>query len=226
MVVDAFNKTGNGAVALVAFGLGTAFGLGFALAWISETLWTFGVYLMLISTFHLTEFLFVALYHPLDLSYESFLITHSEEYTIAIVASITEFFVEWYLIPCMKGVSIITYIGLIISFGGLCTRLLALWTAKHNFTHLIAEEKKEEHELVTTGIYSICRHPGYLGWFWYVIGTQIIMLNPICICGFGYTSWRFFQTRIKHEEEGLIRFFGEKYEDYRRKTPTLIPLIP
>jgi len=32
-------------------------------------------------------------------------------------------------------------------------RLAALITAGHNFTHVIAKEKKAEHKLVTSGIY-------------------------------------------------------------------------
>lgn len=43
--------------------------------------------------------------------------------------------------------------GVIVAAAGQAVRLLALFTAQHNFTHDIAEEKKEEHYLVTNGIY-------------------------------------------------------------------------
>ena len=85
-------------------------------------------------------------------------------------------------------------------------RIAALFTAKHNFTHEIADEKKPEHVLVTEGIYKYVRHPGYagallqslmhgthalpLGWFWWTVGTQVMLLNPICIAGFAFASWR------------------------------------
>ena len=39
------------------------------------------------------------------------------------------------------------------------------------------ERKREEHELVTHGIYGICRHPSYLGWWIFAVGTQV-RLNP------------------------------------------------
>ena len=48
----------------------------------------------------------------------------------------------------------------------------------------VAEKKKEDHVLVTSGIYSLVRHPGYFGWFWWSVGTQILMFNPICAVGF------------------------------------------
>lgn len=54
-------------------------------------------------------------------------------------------------------------IGLLLTFGGSAIRIAALFTAKHNFTHEIAEEKKPEHVLVTEGIYKFIRHPGYAG---------------------------------------------------------------
>lgn len=54
-------------------------------------------------------------------------------------------------------------IGLLLTFGGSAVRIAALFTAKHNFTHEIAEEKKPEHVLVTEGVYKFIRHPGYAG---------------------------------------------------------------
>ena len=50
-----------------------------------------------------------------------------------------------------------------LTFGGSVVRIAALFTAKHNFTHEIADEKKPEHVLVTEGIYKYVRHPGYAG---------------------------------------------------------------
>lgn len=54
-------------------------------------------------------------------------------------------------------------LGLLLTFGGSGVRIAALFTAKHNFTHEIAEEKKPEHVLVTDGVYKFVRHPGYAG---------------------------------------------------------------
>lgn len=31
-----------------------------------------------------------------------------------------------------------------------------------------------------------CRHPGYLGWFVWVIGTQLLLVNPVCVAGFSF----------------------------------------
>lgn len=34
-------------------------------------------------------------------------------------------------------------------------------------------EKNAGHVLVTHGVYSIFRHPSYVGWFYWSIGTQV-----------------------------------------------------
>ena len=31
-----------------------------------------------------------------------------------------------------------------------------------------------------------CRHPGYLGWFVWAVGTQLLLVNPLCLTGFSY----------------------------------------
>ncbi len=43
--------------------------------------------------------------------------------------------------------------GAVVAAVGQAIRIVALFTAQHNFTHEIAEEKKEKHRLVTVGIY-------------------------------------------------------------------------
>ena len=137
-------------------------------------------------------------------------------------------------------------IGLLLTAVGQVVRIGALFTAGHNFTHQIADSKKDNHQLVTTGVYARCRHPGYAGWFWWSVGTQILLVNPvraarqllsplsshrqrstwqICIVGFAAASFKFFSARIEYEEETLIEFFGDAYKQYRAKTPTLIPGI-
>jgi len=79
--------------------------------------------------------------------------------------------------------------------------------------------------LVTHGIYGIMRHPSYVGWFWWSIGTQIILSNPFCVIFYAIISWKFFNDRIYVEEITLINFFGKQYFDYQKRVPTGIPFI-
>ena len=160
-----------------------------------------------------------------NLQYLAFLINHSDPYVIAVAASFLEFFIEIFLFPSFKSSYIIIGIGFIGTALGFFIRLTALITAGHNFTHIIATEKKQKHVLVTSGIYGIMRHPGYMGWFWYTVFSQVLLCNPICTAGFSFVAWKFFSDRIRFEERHLVEFFGKEYEDYKTKVPTLIPLI-
>ena len=45
--------------------------------------------------------------------------------------------------------------------------------AGRNFNHLVQSTKSETHELVTSGIYAWSRHPSYVGWFLWSVGTQV-----------------------------------------------------
>jgi protein-S-isoprenylcysteine O-methyltransferase len=87
-------------------------------------------------------------------------------------------------------------------------------TAGRNFNHQIQTRKDEKHKLVTDGVYQISRHPSYLGWYLWAVGTQIFMLSAISTVLFIGSSWLFFNNRIPMEEKYLLRFFGEEYKEY------------
>lgn len=86
-------------------------------------------------------------------------------------------------------------------------------------------EKSGDHKLVTHGIYAFARHPSYVGWFWWSIGTQFILLNPICILIYTVVSWKFFHDRIYCEEYTLLNFFRNDYKTYQDTVPTGLPFI-
>eukprot|EP00002_Diphylleia_rotans_P040979 TRINITY_DN985_c0_g2_i3.p1 TRINITY_DN985_c0_g2~~TRINITY_DN985_c0_g2_i3.p1 ORF type:complete len:147 (-),score=32.86 TRINITY_DN985_c0_g2_i3:250-690(-) len=100
-----------------------------------------------------------------------------------------------------------------------------MMTAGQSFTHEVATRRKEYHHLMKSGIYSIARHPGYMGWFMWAIGTQILLANPICLVIYSVIAWRFFDERIYFEEYMLLQFYGREYAEYQRQVPTGIPFI-
>lgn len=46
---------------------------------------------------------------------------------------------------------------------------------------------------------SFARHPSYLGFFYWALGTQIMLANPVSIVVFAVVLWRFFKYRIERE---------------------------
>jgi protein-S-isoprenylcysteine O-methyltransferase len=138
---------------------------------------------------------------------------------------------------------------------------MAMIQASTNFSHLVAHRKAEGHRLVKEGVYAYVsrscppecvftfdhrwfRHPSYTGFFYWAIGTQMVLQNHVCFIVFAYLLWGFFSSRIRcecspqlplgfplkvlttDEENRLIQFFGDEYREYRKETRTLIPFIP
>lgn len=86
-------------------------------------------------------------------------------------------------------------------------------------------EIKEEHVLITGGLYKYIRHPMYATGF--LISIAQIGLLQNWIAGFsGVIVLSFFYLlRVPVEEEMMIKTFGEDYLSYRRQTKRLIPFI-
>ena len=59
------------------------------------------------------------------------------------------------------------------------------------------------------------RHPSYAGWFMWSLGSQLILINPICLLAYAYVSFSFFSERIYCEEFMLLKFFGREYREYQ-----------
>jgi len=194
---------------LVSFALGAVFATGACMVIYGSSMWEFGLYLCALSYFHLWEFIYVSIYHPTELTVDSFLINQSPEYCIAMGASFIEYILEWILFPSIKGNTTIILPGLLVVVFGLAIRTLAMFTAGSNFHHLVREQKQDGHVLITTGIYGLLRHPAYFGWFWYAVATQLMLANPLCLVLYCYFTWKFFAKRIVNEEAYLIKFFWE-----------------
>ena len=213
-------------VAVRAAFLGYVFGTGIIVSFVAPPSWQmFGVYITVLATFHYTEFLSIAWINPSTLSIDSFILNDSVAYGVAACSGWIEFITERHYFPTMKESSFISYLGLILCIGGEILRKSAMFTAKHNFNHIVQSEKMENHELVTCGVYRFCRHPSYVGWFYWSIGTQLILQNPFCLLAYAVASWKFFHDRILFEEITLLNFFGEEYIEYQKRVGTGLPFI-
>lgn len=117
-------------------------------------------------------------------------------------------------------------LGIMLVGLGQAFRSLAMKQAGTSFNHIVQSSKKEDHVLVTSGVYCVSRHPAYFGFFWWALGTQLVLGNPVCFVGYAAILWKFFAHRIMHEEKHLVSFFEQGYLEYRKKTPVMIPFIP
>ena len=61
--------------------------------------------------------------------------------------------------------------------------------------------------------------------FYWSIGTQVFLCNPICIILYSFASLSFFSNRIPYEESLLLKFYKHQYDDYMKQTIIGIPFI-
>ena len=89
----------------------------------------------------------------------------------------------------------------------------------------ITLEIRDQHTLVTHGIYERLRHPMYAAfWLWAI--SQALLL-PNWIAGFsGLVSFgTLFFARVGYEERMMLETFGDDYRAYMARTYRLIPGI-
>lgn len=84
-------------------------------------------------------------------------------------------------------------------------------------------EIRQEHELITRGIYGVIRHPMYASqWLW-VIAQPLLLQNWIA----GFLNLLvfipFYFLRVQAEEQMMIDAFGTQYQEYMRTTGGVLP---
>lgn len=174
--------------------------------------------------FHISEFvLAIAIHGRSNVNLSSLLI--SKHYVFAMIFSILEYLLEIAIFPGLKEYWWISNSGLALVVVGEIIRKLAIVTAGRGFTHLIKVRHEEHHKLITHGVYSLVRHPGYCGFFIWSVGTQVMLCNPVSTIAFAVVVWRFFSQRIPYEEYFLRRFFGSEYEEFAQRVPSGVPFV-
>lgn len=122
-----------------------------------------------------------------------FLIYHSSMYVFTNIFLLIEHALTRYVFGFgYKESHILMYPALLISLLAMVLRILAFFTAKSNFTHKVSYNKKMSHTLVTHGVYSIFRHPSYTGFYYYTIGTMVLIGNFVSAVLFGFMLSVFF----------------------------------
>lgn len=121
--------------------------------------------------------------------------------------------------------TLLLVMGLVMVLGGQVVRSKAMLAAGENFNHVVQTSRASGHVLVTTGVYRVWRHPSYFGFFYWGLGTQLVMGNAVCFVGYGLVLWKFFSSRVKVEEKKLVEFFGDEYVEYRKRVGTMIPFV-
>jgi protein-S-isoprenylcysteine O-methyltransferase Ste14 len=113
-------------------------------------------------------------------------------------------------------------IGVLLDLAGL---LLTVWARVYlgrNWSGVVTI--KEDHELITSGPYTLVRHPIYSGLLLAFVGLAVargewrgILAVMIAAAAF----WR----KLRIEERWMRERFGDKYQAYSARVPALIPFV-
>ena len=84
---------------------------------------------------------------------------------------------------------------------------------------------RENHQLVTGGLYARIRHPMYSALLIYSAGQALVLPNYIVGPSYGVAMAILFAFRVGAEERMMIEEFGREYEVYMAQTKRLIPFV-
>lgn len=83
----------------------------------------------------------------------------------------------------------------------------------------------EGHRLITTGPYSLVRHPSYTGLLVIFAALAIHSNHPVGLIALTIPLLVAVGNRIRIEEKAMAEAFGSEYEEYRSRTKKLVPGI-
>ncbi len=113
---------------------------------------------------------------------------------------------------------------------GVVCLVVGLWLLHRSHADLgtnwsVTLQVREQHRLITNGIYRHTRHPMYLALFVYSLGQVLVLPNwiagPSYLIAFGIL----FACRVLNEERMMIEEFGDEYTAYMARTKRLVPGI-
>jgi len=118
--------------------------------------------------------------------------------------------------------SVQNMVGLALFVVGLTTAIVAQITLKRFYSGTLVI--REDHQLVTHGIYRYTRHPVYLGVIIAIIGMPVFASSLYGLLTMAALI-PIFLNRIRMEERLLTEEFGDDYRTYKETTSKLVPFI-
>lgn len=113
-------------------------------------------------------------------------------------------------------------IGMVVSFVGFVFMNWSIMVLGKQFS--VDVTIRENHVLITNGPYAYIRHPRYLGIIVFFIGIPIIFLSWISL-SLTFLLVIVLLWRIGDEEKLMHDEFKQDWDDYKKRTYSLIPFV-
>jgi protein-S-isoprenylcysteine O-methyltransferase Ste14 len=110
-----------------------------------------------------------------------------------------------------------------ISLFGEAIRIYTVGYAPRNTSGRNTVAGQIADELNTTGIYSLVRHPLYLGNFFMWLGPVLFVRTIVFVIIFILIFWLYYERIMFAEEQFLRTKFGEDYDKWSEKVKAVIP---
>lgn len=128
----------------------------------------------------------------------------------------------YYVASSEIGVPYWTYAALAVTLFGQFIRIYAIGHTPRNTSGRNTQQQVAD-SVNTVGIYSLVRHPLYVGNFFMWLGSAMLSQHIPFILLFVLVFWIFYERVMMAEEQFLFRKFGEGYSKWAGKTPAFIP---
>jgi protein-S-isoprenylcysteine O-methyltransferase Ste14 len=129
----------------------------------------------------------------------------------------------WFRKAILPGLPFMAWLGVLLASGGVALRLWAVLQLRERYTRTLLIQ--DEHSIERAGPYRWIRHPGYLGSLLCLNGVALASGNWVTSVASVVVTSAAYAYRIKVEDEMLVARFGERYDEYCREVPALIPRV-
>ena len=134
----------------------------------------------------------------------------------------------WVVSPVFSFAEYPLYLGPLIA--GVVCLVIGLWLFYRSHKDLgtnwsVTLQVREQHRLVTDGVYRRIRHPMYSSLFVYSLGQILVLPNWVAGPSYLVTFGILYALRVREEERMMLEEFGDEYSAYMAKTSRLVPRL-
>lgn len=139
-------------------------------------------------------------------------------FTGVLVGTVVEYFlVERALNLWVAGCGLVIFVSSVV-VRGVAIRTLGRYWSLH-------VEIRPEHQLISSGIYGVVRHPIYLSVLLESLSIPLLGNAYYTLLGTMCLYWPVLFWRLWLEEQAMVEKFGDQYVAYKRRVPAIVPFV-